>query len=136
MAIEKFQFRGKTYRVEDVITNVLDKITSEPLNSWCKELVIKNAATVKKPDWDDKTAKLYDRDFLTQQWNDQLSRAKRFAVTTCLNKAFGEVIGGGCTNNLHAPESVDEIDATVIGKTLARIRSIRQGTVHRNYGNR
>jgi hypothetical protein len=120
--------------VDDVIATTLGKIKEPGFEKWCNGLIDKNVSAVKEPDWDSKEVKAYGKEYFESTWQKQLSFAKKSAVTACINKAFGDVIGGGCTNNPHAPESVDKIDREVIEKTLDRIRYvIRKGTVQRAY---
>lgn len=131
-----FQFRNKHYKVDEVVDTVLDKVSDPGFEAWCNGKIDAAVSKVQEPDWESNAVRAYGRDYFEELWEKQLSSAKKGAVTGCINKAFGEVIGGGCTNNPFAPESVDGIDREVIENTLTRIRGIRKRSVQRAWSKR
>jgi len=136
MAKTKFQFRGKAYFVEDVVEAVMNILSAPSARkSWENELD-KEKARTPMPVFPPEVLKFYGEGFLEKD----IKRWKIFvgerASTIIINKAFGNVMSAGVSNNPYAPETFDGINIDVVSKTLGKIRSVRSGTVHRAYSRR
>ena len=112
-------------------------IINDPANAnqFSQELA-KSTAKHPAPAWNEAQIKVCGQDEYDQMlatWNINVAKE---AVSACINKAFGIVMGAGVTTNPHAPATIDAVDTTVIEQTLGKIRAVRKGSVQRAYSNR
>ncbi len=132
---EAFQFRGSKLYVNDVIQAVYIIVQSQDARRLYKQWHEMYLAQAEAHKPSDAIIKKFGDGALIE-YKRNVAMAGHYATTGVLNKAFGTVMGGGCTNNPHAPEKLEEVDEAVLLATLNRIRKIRMGTVHRNYSSR
>jgi hypothetical protein len=121
MTSEKFQFRNKTYIVDQVIDQVIDYLKTDDVKTLYDSRL--KFYESKIPVMDENTRRCYGK-MVDQIDQKNKSLAKKKASTDVLNAGFSKVIGGGCTNNSFAPEQFEDIDVTVVHSTLDRIRNI------------